>query len=80
MTVTDYSCRNYAELCCFYWSLLRKVKKLFELPGIEDWSEYICRPLATWSNLSYVDCLKSEPIVVKALGSCSDPVKRIFLR
>ena len=38
-SVTDYSYRNYAEFCFFYWSLLGKVKKLSELPAIEDWSE-----------------------------------------
>ena len=79
-SITDYSCRNYAEFCFFYWSLLGKVKKLSDLPAIEEWSEYIGRPLSTWTNLSYIDCLRSELIVVKALGVCSDAVKRRFLR
>ena len=79
-SVTDYSCRNYAEFCFFYWSLLGKVKKLSELPRIEEWSLYIGRPLCTWSNVAYVDCLRSEPIVLKALQGCSDAVKRNFLR
>ena len=79
-SVTDYSCRNYAEFCFFYWSLLGKVKKLSELPRIEEWSLYIGRPLCTWSNVAYVDCLRSEPIVLKALQGCSDAAKRNFLR
>ena len=79
-SVTDYSCRNYAEFCFFYWSFLGKVKKLSELPAIEEWSEYVGRPLSTWANVSYIDCLRSEPIVVKALDGCSDAVKRSFLR
>ena len=79
-SVTDYSCRNYAEFCFFYWSLLGKVKKLSELPAIEEWSEYVGRPLSTWANVSYIDCLRSEPIVIKALDGCSDAVKRGFLR
>ena len=36
--ITDYSCRGYAEFCFFYWRLLSKVKKLSELPEIDDWS------------------------------------------
>ena len=79
-SVTDYSCRNYAEFCFFYWSLLGKVKKLSELTAIEEWSEYVGRPLSTWANVSYIDCLRSEPIVIKALDGCGDAVKRSFLR
>ena len=56
------------------------MKKLSELPRIEEWSLYIGRPLCTWSNVAYVDCLRSEPIVLKALQGCSDAVKRNFLR
>ena len=56
------------------------MKKLSDLTVIEGWSEYICRQLATWSILSYVDCLRSEPIVVKELGRCSGAVKHSFLR
>ena len=78
-SVTNYSCRNYAEFCFFYWSLLGKVKKLSELPAIEEWSEYVGQPLSTWANVSYIDCLRSEPIVTKALDGCCDAVKRSFL-
>ena len=45
--VTEYSCRNYAELCFFYWSVLSKVEKLSELPEIDAWSEYVGKPLTT---------------------------------
>ena len=79
-SVTDYSCRNYSEFCFFYWSLLSKVKKLAEMPSVEEWSSNIGRPLSTWSNLSFVDSLKSEPINVKALVRYSDTAKRSFLR
>ena len=78
--VTDYSCRNYSEFCFFYWSLLGKVKKLAELPTIEELSSYFGRPLSIWSKFSFVDSLRSEPIVVKALVGYSNTAKRRFLR
>ena len=78
--VSDYSCRNYAEFCFFYWSLLSKVKKLSELPEVEAWSQYVGRPLNTWSNVPALECLRSEPIVMSALGGCGDTVKRSFLK
>ena len=77
--VTDYTCRNYAEFCFFYRSLLSKVKKLSELPGIDAWSEY-GKPLTTWPNISYVECLVEEPIVVKALAGRTVAVHHSFLR
>ena len=73
--VTDYSCRNYAEFFFFYRSLLSKVKKLSELPEIDAWSEYVGKPLTTWSNLPYVECLVGEPIVVKALSGSTAAVR-----
>ena len=60
--ITDYSCRGDTEFCFFYWSLFSKVKKLSELPEIDDWSAYIGRPLTTWSTVSYVECLRTEPL------------------
>ena len=78
--ITDYSCRNYAEFCFFYWSLLNKVKKLSDLPEIDAWSDYVGKPLTTWPNLAYVECLAGEPIVVKALTGCTVTVRRSFLR
>ena len=59
-SVTDFSCWNYVEFCFFYWILLEKMKKLSELPAIEEWSEYVGRPLSTWANVSYIDCLGSH--------------------
>ena len=78
--VTDYSCRNYSEFCFFYWSVLSKVKKLSELPEIDAWSEYVGKPLTTWSNIPYVECLVGEPIVMKVLSGCTVAVRRSFLR
>ena len=78
--VTDYSCRNYAEFCFFYWCLLSKVKKLSELPEIDAWSEFVGKPLTTWPNLSYAECLIGEPVVVKALAGSTAAVRRSFLR
>ena len=80
MEITDYSCRNYSEFCFFYWSLLGKVRKLSELPEIDAWSEYVGKPLTTWSNLSYAECLVGEPIVVKALVGSTAALRRSFLR
>ena len=78
--ITDYSCRGYAEFCFFYWSLLSKVKKLSELPEIDDWSAYIGRPLTTWSTVSYIECLRTEPLFVTALVGCTEAVRKSFLR
>ena len=78
--ITDYSCRVYAEFCFFYWSLLSKVKKLSELPEIDDWSAYIGRPLTTWSTVSYIECLRTEPLFVTALAGCTEAVRKSFLR
>ena len=78
--VSDYSCRSFAEFCFFYWSLLSKVETLSELPKIEPWSQYVVRPLNTWSNDPASECLRSEPIVMSALGGCGDTVKRSFLK
>ena len=74
---TDYSCRGYAEYCFFYWSLL---KKLSELPEIDDWSAYIGRPPTTWSTVSYIECLRTEPLFVSALAGCTEAVRKSFLR
>ena len=79
-SVTDYTCRNYADFCYFYWSLLGKVKKLSSLPEIEAWSQYIGRPLTTWANIPFVECLRGEPLVTVALSACGDAVRRPFLR
>ena len=79
--VTDFSCRNYAEFCFFYWSLLSKIRKLSELPEIDAWSEYVGKPLTTWSNLPFVECLVvGEPLMVKALAGSTGAVRRSFLR
>ena len=55
--VTDYTCRNYANFCYFYWALLGKVKKLSTLPEIEAFGQYIGLPLTTWANIAYTECL-----------------------
>ena len=78
--ITDYSCRGYAEFCFFYWSLLSKVKKLSELPEIDDWSAYIGRPLTTWSTVSYVECLKTEPLFASVLAGSPEAIRKSFLR
>ena len=78
--ITDYSCRGNTEFWFFYWSLLSEVKKLSELPEIDDWSAYIGRPLTTWSTVSYVECLRTEPLFVSALAGCTEAVRKSFLR
>ena len=78
--ICDYSCRNYGEFCFFYWSILSKVKKLSDLPDINAWSEYIGRPLNSWSNVAYVDCFRGERIVGLAMTGFTDAPKRTFLR
>ena len=72
-------CRSYADFCFFNWSLLDKVEKLSELQEIDAWSENIGKPL-TLSVVSYVDCLRTEPIFVTALAGYNEPSRRKFLR
>ena len=56
-----------------------KVKKVSDLPEIDAWSDYVGKPLTTWPNLAYVECLAGEPIVVKALAGCTVAIRRSFL-
>ena len=76
----DYACRNYSDFCFFYWSLLSKVKKVSQLPSIDDWSEYMGKPLNSWAKVSVGECLQGEPGVLKALRGFEDTPRRAFLR
>ena len=37
--VLDYACHNFTDFCFFYWSLLGKVKKISQLPSVDNWFE-----------------------------------------
>ena len=76
----DYACRNYSDFCFFYWSLLSKVKKVSQLPSIDDWSKYMGKPLNSWANVSVGECLQGEPSILKALRGFEDTPRRAFLR
>ena len=78
--IQDGVCRSYTEFCFFYWSLLSKVKRLADLPVIENWSEYVGKPLTTWANVAAVECFRSEPVVVTATRGMSDVALRNFLK
>ena len=51
--VTDYPCRSFSDFSFFYWSLLSKVKKISQLPSIDNWSDYIDKSL---NSLCECDC------------------------
>ena len=78
--VQDYACRNFTDFCFFYWSLLGKVKKISQLPSVDNWFEYIDQPLTNWANVTAAECLQSEPSIVAALRGFDDAPRRSFLR
>ena len=79
-SVLDYGCRNFSDFCFFYWSLLSKVKKVSQLPSIDNWSEYVSKPLNSWANVTVAECLQGEPSILKALRGLDDAPRRPFLR
>ena len=78
--VRDYACRNFTDFCFFYWSLLGKVKKVSQLPSVDNWFEYIDQPLTNWANVTAGECLQSEPSIMTALRGFDDAPRRTFLR
>ena len=64
----------------FYWSLLSKVKKVSQLSSIDNWSEYISKPLNSWANITVAECLQGEPDILKSLRGFEDAPRRSFLR
>ena len=78
--VRDYACRNFTDFCFFYWSLLGKVKKISQLPSVDNWFEYIDQPLTNWANVTAAECLQSGPSIVAALRGFDDAPRRSFLR
>ena len=79
-SVRDYGCRNFSDFCFFYWSLLSKVKKVSQLPSIDNWSEYVSKPLNSWANVTVAECLQGEPSILKAIRGLDDAPRRSFLR
>ena len=55
--VTYYACRSFTDFCFFFWSLLSKVKNISQLPSIDNWSDYIDKPLNSWANVTASGCL-----------------------
>ena len=78
--VADYACRSFTDFCFFYWSLLSKVKKISQLPSIDNWSDYIDKPLNSWANVTASECLQGEPSIMKALRGFDESLRRAFLR
>ena len=78
--VRDYACRNFTDFCFFYWSLLGKVKKVSQLPSVDNWFEYIDQPLTNWANVTASECLRAEPSILSALRGFDDAARRSFLR
>ena len=78
--IRDYACRNFTDFCFFYWNLLGKVKKVSQLPSVDNWFEYIDQPLTNWANVTAGECLQSEPSIVTALRGFDGAPRRTFLR
>ena len=78
--VTDYPCRSFSDFCFLYWSLLSKVKKISQLPFIDNSSDYIDKPLNSWANVTASECLQGEPSLMKALRGLDVGLRRTFLR
>ena len=79
-SVRDYGCRNFSDFCFFYWSLLSKVKKVSQLPSIDNCSAYVSKPLNSWANVTVAECLQGEPSILKALRGLDGAPGRSFLR
>ena len=71
--IRDNACRSFTDC------LLSKVKKLSQLPVIDNWYEYIDMPLNSWACVKAAECLKSEPSIMKALREFEDSPRRSFL-
>ena len=78
--VRDYACRSFTDFCFFYWSLLSKVKKVSQLPSVDDWFDYIDKPLTSWANVPVGECLQGELSIQKALRGFEESPRRSFLR
>ena len=78
--VADYACRSFTDFCFFYWSLLSKVKKISYVPSIDNWSDFIGKPLNSWANVTASECLQGEPSIMKALRGFDESPRRVFLR
>ena len=60
--VTDYSCRSFTDFCFFYRSLLSKVKKISQLPSIDNWFDYNDNLLNSWANVTASECLRENTV------------------
>ena len=78
--VTDYACRSLIDFSFSYWSLLSKVKKISQMTSIDNWSDYIDKPLNSWANVARAECLQGEPSFMKALRGSDEGSRRSFLR
>ena len=78
--VADYACRSFTDFRFFYWSLLSKVKKISQLPTIDNWSDYIDKPLNSWANVTASECLQGESSLMNALRGLDEGPRRSFLR
>ena len=78
--VRDYACRSFTDFCFFYWSLLSKVKKVSQLPSVDDWFDYIDKPLNSWANVPVGECLQGELSIQKTLRGFEESPRRSFLR
>ena len=56
------------------------MKKVSQLPSVDNWFEYIDQPLTNWANVTAGECLQSEPSIMTALRGFDDAPRRTFLR
>ena len=78
-SVRDYANRNFADFCFLYLSLLSKVKKVSQLPSIDQWFDYIEKPLTSWANVTAPEGLQGEPSIQRAQRGLDDTPRRSFL-
>ena len=78
--VRDYACRGFTDFCFFHWSWLSKIKKVSQLPSIDDWFNYIDKPLNSWADVPVGECLQGEISIQKTLRGFEESRRRSFLR
>ena len=56
------------------------MKKISQLPSVDNWSDYIDKPLNSWANVTASECLQGEPSIMKALRGFDESPRRVFRR
>ena len=51
---------------------MSKVKKISQSPSIDNWSDYIDKPLNSSANVTASECLQGQPSFMKALSGLDE--------